>query len=58
MMLAGKAGGKVKSGIHLPGNGDPVTRVALTIMQVAGVNISKFGVGSLETSKPLNALLT
>jgi hypothetical protein len=57
MMLAGNAGGKIKSGIHLPGNGDPVTRVALTIMQVAGVTVDKFGVDSLETSKPLNALL-
>jgi hypothetical protein len=57
MMLAGTAGGRVKSGIHLPGKGDPVTRVALTVMQVAGVSIEKFGAGSLETRKPLNELI-
>ncbi len=57
MMLAGRAGGKVKSGIHLPGHGDPVTRVALTIMQVAGVSVDKFGTGGLETAKPLNELI-
>jgi len=57
MMLAGKAGGRVKSGIHLDGKGDPVTRVALTVMQVAGVSVEKFGTGSLETSKPLNELI-
>ncbi len=57
MMLAGSAGGKVKSGIHLPGNGDNVTRVALTLMQIAGVSVEKFGTTSLETSKPLNDLI-
>lgn len=58
MMLAGRAGGRVKSGVHIAGNGDPVTRASLTALQVFGVPVEKFGTASLETSRPLTEILT
>jgi hypothetical protein len=57
MMIAGKAGGKIRSGIHVAGNGDPVTRVGLTIQQVMGLSVDKFGTKSMETKKPISEIV-
>lgn len=57
MFIAGSAGGKLKPGLHIPGNGDPVTRVGLTIQQVMGVSIDRFGTKSMETNKPVTDIL-
>lgn len=53
MFLAGGAGGKHKAGQHIKGNGDSVTRVSLTAMQLAGAPVGEFGVGSMKTSNPI-----
>ena len=56
-MLAGKAGGKVKSGIHVAGNGDAVTRIGFTLQQIMGVPLDKWGTGSMQTGKTISELL-
>ena len=57
MMIAGKAGGKLRSGLHVAGRGDPVTRVGLTVQQVMGLNIDSFGDKSMKTQKPITEIM-
>jgi len=57
IMIAGKAGGRLKTGIHIKGQGDPVTRIGLTLQQLMGVPVDKWGGGSMQTSKPITELL-
>lgn len=54
---AGKAGGRLKTGLHVVGNGDPITRVGLTMMQVMGVPVDNWGTRSLQTSKTITEIL-
>lgn len=56
VMFAGGAGGRIKTGLHINGKGEAVTRLALTAMQVMKVNIDRFGVGSMDTNKPVTEL--
>ena len=56
-MLAGKAGGRIKPGLHIKGSADPITRVGLTVQQIMGVPVEKWGGGSNETSKIITELL-
>ena len=57
MMSVGKAGGRIKTGMHIAGNGDPVTRVGLTMMQVMGLAVDQWGTRSLKTSKPVTEIV-
>jgi len=57
MLIAGRAGGKIKTGMHIAGNGDPVTRVGLTVQQALGVPLSGWGAGSMQTSKSVSELM-
>lgn len=57
MMVAGRAGGKVKSGIHIKSGGDPVTRVGLTMQQVMGVSVDTWGTGASRATRALSELL-
>ena len=57
MMLAGSAGGRVKSGLYIDGAGTPVSRVGLTLQQVMGVAVDKWGTKSMETSKTIGELV-
>jgi hypothetical protein len=57
MLVAGRANGKVKAGLHIDGNGDPVTRVGLTVQQVLGVPVSSWGAGSMQTSKSVTEIM-
>ena len=36
VMTFGKAGGRIKTGLHIVGNGDPITRIGLTMMEDHG----------------------
>ncbi len=54
---AGRAGGRIKTGLHVVGNGDPITRVGLTAMQLMGVPLDKWGTQSLQTSKTITDIL-
>jgi hypothetical protein len=55
--LAGKAGGRVKPGFHVVGGGDPASRIGLTVLQVMGAQVDKWGTKSLQTSKPIAEIM-
>ncbi len=57
MFIAGGCNGKLKTGQHLKMEGEPVTRVGLTIQQALGVPVESWGTMSLNTSKPLGELM-
>jgi hypothetical protein len=57
MMIAGRAGGRIRTGIHVAGNGDPVSRVGLTIQQALGLPVSSWGSGSMQTSKTISEIM-
>jgi hypothetical protein len=58
IMVAGRAGGKWKAGQHVSGNGDPSSRVGLTIQQVLGLPVSSWGQEAMQTSKPIGEVMT
>lgn len=58
MMLAGRAGGKVKSGLHVAASGgDPVSCVGLTIQQIMGVPASSWGTQSMHTTRVVSEVI-
>jgi hypothetical protein len=57
VMTIGNAGGRLKTGNHIVGNGDPISRIGLTAMQVMGINVDQWGTGSLETSNSISEIL-
>jgi hypothetical protein len=57
MFLAGGAGGRIKTGMHIKMEGEPVTRVGLTVQQSLGVPVDSWGTMSLATSKPITELM-
>jgi len=58
MMIAGRAGGALRPGVHVAGQTEPTTRVGLTIQQVMGLNVEKWGTESLEVRQPVSEILT
>ena len=56
VMIAGRAGGRLKTGLHVAGTGDPVTRIGLTVQQVMGVPVARWGSGSMQTGKPVGEI--
>ena len=57
MMTAGSAGGRLKTGIYIDGAGTPVSRVGLTLQQVMGVPVDRWGTKSMETSKAIGEIV-
>ncbi|RYD60033.1 MAG: DUF1552 domain-containing protein [Sphingomonadales bacterium] len=57
ILVAGRAGGKWKSGQHIDGKGDPSSRVGLTIQQVMGMPVETWGEGGMQTSKPISEVI-
>jgi len=57
IMVAGGAAGRWKSGQHITGNGDPVSRVGLTVQQALGMPVSSWGAGAMETNRPIGEVL-
>jgi hypothetical protein len=57
IFLAGAASGKVRSGLHIDGRGDPITRAGLTMQQVMGVPVGNWGTKSLEANKAISEIL-
>lgn len=55
--LIGRAGGRVKTGYHIVGGGDPITRVGLTVQKIMGVQVDTWGTKSLQTSKPISEIV-
>jgi hypothetical protein len=57
VMLIGKGGGRIRTGLHINGNGDPITRTGLTVMRAMGVNLESWGTRSMQTSKVIDEVL-
>jgi hypothetical protein len=57
LLTAGKAGGKIKTGIHVSAKGDPGTRVGLTVQQAMGVPINSWGTDSMQTAKTITEVM-
>jgi len=57
MFTAGRAGGKLKTGLHIAGEGTPGTRLGYTAMKVMGLNIPSWGSQSNNTSKEIGEIL-
>ena len=56
MFIAGGASGRHKPG-HIAGNNEPVSRVSLTVQQLAGLPVGQYGVGAMKTSKAITELM-
>jgi len=57
VMLAGRAGGRVKSGIHVKGSGEPISRIGLTAQQVMGVPVDSWGGGAMRSNRAVSEVL-
>lgn len=57
VMLAGKAGGRIKAGIHVQGNGEPISRVGLTLQQVMGIPADSWGLDEMATKRAIGEIL-
>jgi hypothetical protein len=57
IMIAGRAGGKIRSGIHVAGAGEPVSRVGLTMQQLMGVPVDSWGMDAMQTKRPVTDIL-
>ena len=57
MMTAGSAGGRLKTGIYVDGEGSPVSRVGLTLQQAMGVSVDRWGAKSMETNKSIGEIV-
>lgn len=57
LITAGRAGGRLKTGIHVHTNGDPATRVGLTLQQAMGLAINSWGTDSMTTNKSMTEVL-
>jgi hypothetical protein len=57
IITAGRAGGMMRTGMHVIGRGDPTTRVGLTVMQALKMPVSSWGTDSMATSKPVSEVL-
>jgi len=57
MMIAGNAGGRIRTGFHLAGRADPASRVGLTLQQAMGLQVERWGVQSMETNRTIAELM-
>lgn len=57
VMIAGNAGGRVRTGFHMAGRADPITRIGLTVQQALGLQVERWGTRSMETNRTITELL-
>jgi Protein of unknown function (DUF1552) len=57
VMIAGRAGGRIRPGIHVRGNGDAVTRIGLTVQQVLGLPVNAWGTESMQATQAVSEVL-
>ncbi|WP_428334868.1 DUF1552 domain-containing protein [Novosphingobium sp.] len=57
VMIAGRAGGRLKPGIHVRGGGQPITRIGLTAQQVMGVGTDSWGFDAMQARQPVSEIL-
>ena len=53
MMTAGRAGGRIKSGLHIDGKGQPGTRLGFTLQRLYGLPVASWGSQSMEASQEI-----
>jgi len=57
MMTFGSGSGRLKTGLHIAAQGEPTSRVGLTLQQVMGVPVSSWGTDSMQTSKTITEII-
>ncbi len=57
MFTAGRAGGRVKTGLHIDLGGEAGTRLGLTAMRAMGLNTAAWGTKSNYTTKEISEIL-
>jgi hypothetical protein len=57
MMIVGKAQGRIRTGFHKAGLADPASRVGLSIQQAMGLQVEKWGVKSMQTTRTITELV-
>jgi hypothetical protein len=57
MMTAGRAGGKVKSGLHVDGKGQAGTRLGFTLQRLYGIPAASWGTQSMEASQEIGEII-
>jgi len=57
MFTAGRAGGRIKTGLHIDGAGTAGTRLGYTLMKTLEVDIKSWGTQSNSTSKEIGEIL-
>lgn len=57
MFSAGRAGGKVKTGLHIDGGGSPGCRLGYTALRLMGVDVPSWGDQSNNTSSEIGEIL-
>jgi hypothetical protein len=57
MFTAGRAGGRMKTGLHIDGAGGPGTRLGYTALRVMGVDVADWGAQSNQVSKEIGEIL-
>ena len=57
IMIAGNAGGRIRTGFHLDGKADPITRIGLTVQQAMGLQVDSWGTRSMETNRTITELI-
>jgi hypothetical protein len=56
-MTAGKAGGRIRTGLHISGVGESASRVGLTLQQAMGLNVGQWGTDQNETDRTITEIL-
>ena len=56
-MTAGRAGGKVKTGLHIPMDSATTSRIGYTAQRVMGLEVPSWGARSNNTSKEISEIL-
>jgi hypothetical protein len=57
VITAGRAGGRLKTGLHVRAEGAPVSRTVLTAMQAVGMRAGSFGSDTMTTTQPVSEVL-
>ena len=56
-MLAGTAGGRMKTGLHVSGVGESTSRVGLTVQQLMGMNVGAWGTDQNATDRSITEIM-
>jgi hypothetical protein len=57
MFTAGRAGGQLKTGLHIDGGGSPNTRLGYTALKLMGLDVASWGTQSNATSTEIHEIL-